>query len=80
MLLFIGFFSTQALSVIILQHADLKYLSIVSTVLIYLTMGIGSLFSSMISNKIGIKTCFFIGGLGHFFFIFTFLVPGIKYA
>lgn len=45
---------------------------------LYITIGLFSLVGSAIVNQLGVKRSLFIGGLGHFFFVFLTTYPAWK--
>lgn len=46
--------------------------------MLYFFIGAGSLVSTAVANKIGMKASMVLGGLGHFAWVFSFIFPSLS--
>lgn len=63
-----------------LTNDDYGKLGFYSLAVLYFFIGIGSMMSTAIMNKIGVKASMVLGGLGHFSWVFSFNFAALKYC
>ena len=78
-ILFVAFFSTQNIQTVIMKENGLGNMGYIMLATLYLFIGVGSIFSTAIQKRFGIRNCLVAGAFGHFIFIFANALPAYRH-